>query len=70
MKLKAGTRGELRRRILERDGWRCQSCGLRRNLEVHHIIFRSHSGSDAEQNLITLCSDCHRSLHLRPTSLP
>ena len=25
--------------------------------------FRSHSGEDKEENLITLCTDCHSSAH-------
>ena len=48
---------KLRQEILRRDGWRCQSCGGMSNLEVHHKQFRSHSGDDSEENLITLCSD-------------
>jgi 5-methylcytosine-specific restriction endonuclease McrA len=28
--------------------------GTRSNLQVHHIIYRSHGGPDAEDNLITL----------------
>jgi 5-methylcytosine-specific restriction endonuclease McrA len=54
---------ELRERVLRRDGWRCQFCGSRTNLEVHHQEFRSHSGEDSIDNLITLCSGCHSSLH-------
>ena len=53
----------LRQQILHRDGWRCQSCGTMTNLEVHHREFRSHSGADAEDNLITLCADCHAIAH-------
>ena len=53
----------LRQQILRRDGWRCQSCGTMTNLEVHHREFRSHSGTDAEENLMTLCVDCHRRAH-------
>ena len=49
--------------ILRRDGWRCQSCGTISNLEVHHKQFRSHSGQDSEENLISLCSTCHASVH-------
>ncbi len=49
--------------VLRRDGCRCQSCGTRTNLQVHHIQLRSQSGDDAEQNLITLCVNCHESLH-------
>ena len=54
---------DLRQKILRRDGWRCQSCGTMSNLEVHHQEFRSHSGDDAEENLITLCCICHASAH-------
>lgn len=53
----------LRRQTLRRDGWRCQSCGKRSNLKVHHQKFRSHSGPDSEENLITLCSACHGKAH-------
>ncbi len=54
---------QLHRQILERDGWRCQFCGALSNLEVHHKQFRSHSGHDSEENLITLCSACHANVH-------
>ena len=53
----------LHRRILERDSWRCQTCGSMQNLQVHHRQLRSHSGNDEEQNLITLCAECHARLH-------
>jgi 5-methylcytosine-specific restriction endonuclease McrA len=55
----------LRQQILLRDGWRCQSCGAMSNLEVHHREFRSHSGNDSEENLITLCVECHARIHGR-----
>ena len=54
---------QLRNQVLRRDGWRCQSCGTMSNLEVHHKEFRSHSGDDSRQNLITLCTSCHASEH-------
>jgi phage terminase large subunit GpA-like protein len=53
----------LRQHVLRRDGWRCQSCGTMSNLEVHHKQFRSHSGQDSEENLITLCRQCHDRIH-------
>jgi 5-methylcytosine-specific restriction endonuclease McrA len=53
----------LRNSILTRDGWRCQSCGSRLGLEVHHITPRSKLGDDVEENLITLCWECHRRIH-------
>jgi len=39
---------------LSRDGWRCQSSGTRSSLEVRHKQFRSRSGDDSEESLITL----------------
>jgi HNH endonuclease len=54
---------DLRRQVLRRDGWRCQSCGAMSNLEVHHKQLRSHSGVDSEENLISLCDRCHKVVH-------
>jgi 5-methylcytosine-specific restriction endonuclease McrA len=54
---------ELHRQVLERDDWRCQVCGSMQQLQVHHLEFRSHSGGDEEQNLITLCGGCHAQRH-------
>ena len=53
----------LRKRALERDGWRCQSCGSQRDLQVHHLRPRSQLGHDALENLITLCVGCHQHHH-------
>ena len=55
----------LHRAILERDRWRGQLCGTNVGLEVHHVIPRSRLGDDLEENLITLCSKCHRKTHRR-----
>ncbi|PYX76300.1 MAG: hypothetical protein DMG72_05215 [Acidobacteria bacterium] len=49
--------------VFQRDGWKCQYCGGMNQLQVHHKEFRSRCGHDSEGNLITLCADCHRSLH-------
>ena len=45
---------ELKMKILERDGWKCQHCGRRDQLQIHHIIRRSQLGADGEENLIVL----------------
>ena len=65
IRLEAERYEELRQRVLCRDGWRCQSCGAMSHLEVHHQEFRSQSGDDSEQNLITLCATCHNMVHQR-----
>lgn len=51
----------LRAEILERDGYRCQSCGCGGRLEVDHIKpVRTHPElSYAPGNLQALCPSCH-----------
>ena len=51
------------KQVLNRDGWKCRSCGMRSGLHVHHIQFRSQQGPDESWNLIALCSACHRGVH-------
>ena len=53
-----------REAVLHRDKYTCQCCGKKNcRLEVHHIKFRSDGGTDDEENLITLCEDCHKGVH-------
>lgn len=53
-----------REAILHRDNYTCQCCGKKNcRLEVHHVKFRSNGGTDDEENLITLCEDCHKGVH-------
>ncbi|MGH9732373.1 MAG: HNH endonuclease [Candidatus Acidiferrales bacterium] len=63
LRLVPQTYDELRKQILQRDGWRCQQCGCSANLHVHHIRSRSKLGDDVPENLITLCADCHQATH-------
>jgi 5-methylcytosine-specific restriction endonuclease McrA len=53
----------LKMKILERDGWKCQYCGRRDQLQIHHMIRRSQLGADGEENLIVLCRGFHHWLH-------
>ena len=53
---------QLIKQTLRRDGWQCQVCGSRQNLQVHHKQLRSQQGSDDDLNLITLCAGCHEGL--------
>jgi hypothetical protein len=52
--------------IRERDGHRCVDCHSRNHLSAHHICRKSFlSASQFETgNGITLCSGCHREMHI------
>ena len=53
-----------REAVLHRDNYTCQCCGKKNcRLEVHHIKFRRDGGTDDEENLITLCKECHDRVH-------
>jgi len=50
----------IRVQVLARAGWRCQACGVRRRLDVHHVVKRSQGGSDFDlDQLVALCRWCH-----------
>ena len=64
---------DLRVIILKRDNYTCQKCNYcladdfyrKKSLHVHHIV-PSHKESALyfdEQNLITLCNECHSIVH-------
>jgi hypothetical protein len=48
--------------VFARDGWRCTipGCTSQRNLQLHHVLFRSAGGSEDGQNLTTLCAAHHQ----------
>ncbi|WP_342045577.1 HNH endonuclease [Bacillus sp. OTU530] len=46
--------------VFARDNYTCQVCKKKGGiLQTHHIIDRSHDGSNASSNLITACTNCH-----------
>jgi hypothetical protein len=56
----------------ERDGYRCTvpGCTARRNLQSHHIWFRSACGPDVDWNRTTLCAvHHHRGVHARSLAI-
>lgn len=57
-----------RKRVYERDNLQCQNCGRHGpsndlELHAHHIVPKSKGGTHHTSNLITLCEDCHISIH-------
>lgn len=53
-----------RRRILQRDQYRCRACGERGLVDVHHLRPRSIGGKDTTKNCAALCRACHSYLHV------
>lgn len=51
---------KVRLKVLDRDGYRCQSCGKAGRLEVDHIV-PAYRGGDLYDpaNLQSLCRNCH-----------
>jgi 5-methylcytosine-specific restriction endonuclease McrA len=71
-------RGAYSTHLLRRDNFTCSNCGENNayvnghgmripvsngRCEVHHIKPVSEGGSDAPENLTTLCTDCHLAVH-------
>jgi hypothetical protein len=55
----------LSKKILKRDDYTCQSCGVslkERKHNTHHIIPFSISHDNSENNLVSLCIPCHTSI--------
>lgn len=48
--------------VWERDRHRCILCGSPSAMPNAHYISRAKSGLGIEQNIVTLCMDCHRRL--------
>lgn len=46
--------------VWERDGGCCVYCGSHNAAPVAHFIARSHGGLGIEENILTLCAECHR----------
>ena len=48
-----------RKGIIGRAGGRCEKCGSKKRLDIHHRTEIYNGGSDDPKNLIVLCQNCH-----------
>lgn len=46
--------------VFQRDNERCIICGSNQGLPNAHYIPRSRGGLGVEENIVTLCPNCHR----------
>lgn len=47
----------------DRDLHTCQICGSTYKTEGHHIFDYAFGGAADEDNIITLCQNCHQGVH-------
>jgi len=52
-----------RAKVLWRDNYTCIRCKSNDKLNAHHILRQIEGGTDTPKNGVTLCEDCHSSLH-------
>lgn len=50
-----------KKKILERDNYLCRCCKSKANV-VHHITYKD-LGNETEKQLISVCEDCHETIH-------
>ena len=49
----------VKKKVWERDGQRCIICGSHEAMPNAHYIPRSKGGLGIEENIVTLCHNCH-----------
>jgi hypothetical protein len=50
--------------VKTRDKGKCRACGKPGN-QAHHLVYRSHGGSDRPENLVWCCARCHVDIHAK-----
>ncbi|MCK5609460.1 HNH endonuclease [Candidatus Pacearchaeota archaeon] len=51
--------------ILDRDGWKCTECGNSKlELHVHHLKYSGDPWEVGDEDLKTLCKECHFWVHV------
>lgn len=60
---RSGANKNNREKALVRDNYTCVKCGATEYLHVHHKYHTGGLVSDAVEDLITLCNDCHNEEH-------
>ncbi len=59
------TSERLRDEVLERDGFQCRICHSKKNVQVHHRVWRRFGGRTDRANLMVVCERCHSFIHAR-----
>jgi 5-methylcytosine-specific restriction endonuclease McrA len=52
--------------VLNNDNFQCQYCGNKeKTLHVHHFCYAANLWDSPDEDLVTLCSDCHKIVHIK-----
>ncbi len=43
----------------------CEFCGVKKDLNLHHVVPKSIGGDDSRENHAIICEKCHKKLHKR-----
>ncbi len=54
---------QARKRIIAQRGEKCERCGSKVLIELHHIARAKDGGTFADENCILLCWLCHQKAH-------
>jgi len=52
----------VRKRALSRANYKCQLCGSKETLNIHHNTY-DNRGCEKDEDLIALCQNCHGRYH-------
>ena len=59
---------DVREAVFERDFHQCRICGRKNSLDIHHISRKNGFEYELKDNMVTLCSSCHR--HIETGNIP
>ncbi len=51
-------------------GGPCRVCGMRQEIEFHHLIPRAQGGDDTPDNIVPLCHTCHGNVTSKAVGAP
>lgn len=55
---------EKRKLAYEAADYRCATCGKKRSLNAHHLVYRNLHDVDPITELLVLCKKCHKIAHI------
>lgn len=62
---------EVKKALIEKDGYRCKCCGRTEELSAHHstydILYHELEGNNLDK-MVLLCKYCHRAIHRVPSN--